>query len=239
MFVDQWRKQHVGLKTYFQPNSALWSAFPSSAADWNKKIQAIPAEITLAEIAEKIAAKTAAAAPAPSPATSSSSLTGSGARLQKGPVKLQKVPFGKFNIALDKLYNESIFSVSMPNTGQKSMFLPNKVVSAAMRVCLLAVVNGLEVPVELLSPEEADWFDWVLKSAKIKFEKKQPDKLETRRTPKQMRERLSVLYGEIVQGPNDNPAIKKEFLTLFDQALLRGVLKDAQIENMRAFIKSF
>jgi len=75
--------------------------------------------------------------------------------------------------------------------------------------------------------------------ADIEHIKKAPEKLEIRRTPKQIKERLAVLYGEIAEGPNDNPLIKKEFRTMFNQANLRGMLNEHQIINMQEFMKTF
>jgi hypothetical protein len=122
---------------------------------------------------------------------------------------------------------------------QKTPKHPNRTVSAAMKVCLLAFLKGEPMPLELLSGEEQEWLKWLMHEADIEHIKKAPQKLEIKRTPKQIKERLAVLYGEIAEGPNDNPLIKKEFRTLFNQANLRGMLNENQIINMQEFMKTF
>jgi len=93
--------------------------------------------------------------------------------------------------------------------------------------------------VELLAPDEQEWLKWLMHEADIEHIKKPPQKLEIKRTPKQIKERLAVLYGEIAEGPNDNPLVKKEFRVLFNQASLMGLLNEHQILNMQDFMKTF
>ena len=117
--------------------------------------------------------------------------------------------------------------------------LPNKVISTAMKVVLTAHLDKKPLPTELLTPEEKEWLEWIFHKAGIQLKKKPLSKLKVVLTPKQMKERLSVLFGEIAIGPNDSPLVLDEFKRLLGQASLRGILSEEQMHAGRDLIKSF
>jgi hypothetical protein len=148
------------------------------------------------------------------------------------------VPFGKWMISPDRLKNEDILSIARADHGKVPKH-PNRVVSAAMKICLGQIIAGEPISMELLSHEDQEWLKWLMDDAHIAFKKKPVTKLTIARTPKQIRDRLSVLYGEISEGPNDHPGVKAEFKILFNQASIRGLLKDQQLINLQQFISTF
>lgn len=161
-----------------------------------------------------------------------------GKGLPPGRKPAEWTPFGRYLIAADKLRDEDLVSIVSVNRRMKLNRLPNKTVSAGLKVCLLEQIAGRPMPTDILNDEEKTWLDWLLHECGIKSFKKPIDPPVIKRTPKMLKERLAVLYGEIAGGPNDNPALVAELKALFGQAMLRGILSDAQIINMKEFIQT-
>ena len=153
---------------------------------------------------------------------------------------LQWVPFGpKWMISPDRLAKQDMLSLVKKSNLQKITKHPNKTVSAALKICLTEHLAGRPMPVELLNAEEKTWLDWLFDDAQITMKKRPLDKLTVVKTPKQVKERLAVLFGEIAEGPNDSPKVLDEFKTLFKQACLRGILDENQVQIGREFLGTF
>ena len=116
---------------------------------------------------------------------------------------------------------------------------PNRIVSPAVKVCLGEQLEGKKMSTDLLTPDEKEWMQWLLEDGKMAFKQKPATPLEIKRTPKQMRDRLSILFGEISEGPNDNPEVKREFKSLFNQACMNGILKQEQVKIGQDLIATF
>ena len=148
------------------------------------------------------------------------------------------VSFGRYLIAADKLRDEDLVAIVSAHNHMKLNRMPNKTVSTGLKICLTEQLAGRPMPVELLNDDEKVWLDWLLHECGIKMKKQPVSDLAIKRTPKALKDRLAVLYGEIAEGPNDNPALATELKVLFNQALLRGILSDQQIINLREFIQT-
>ena len=215
----------------------LFQPMPSSAKEWQKRLSDAAHQIVMFE-QEKTKKLTELQAPgAPKkPEPHVARMQGHGG----GHNAIEWLPFGpKWLVSPQRLREDDVLSIVKVSNRLKTPKHPNRTVSAAMKVCLLEYLAGRPMPVELLAPDEHEWLKWLMHEADIEHIKKPPQKLEIKRTPKQIKERLAVLYGEIAEGSNDNPLVKKEFRVLFNQASLMGLLNEHQILNMQDFIKTF
>jgi hypothetical protein len=156
----------------------------------------------------------------------------------KPSLRNEWVPFGKWRLALNRLKNEDVLALGRSN-GEKIPKHPNRPISAALKVALMQQVKGETVSMDILSEDDREFLEWIFQEAHITFKKRKPVPLKPVKTPKQIKDRLSVLYGEIAEGPNDNPKLKKEFKDLFAMASLKGILSDQQLFNGREFISTF
>ena len=115
----------------------------------------------------------------------------------------------------------------------------NRTVSPGMKVCLVEFLEGRKMSTDLLTPDEREWLQWLMEDGKMAFKQKPAIPLQISRTPKQIRDRLAILFGEIAEGPNDNPDVKLEFKNLYTQACLKGLLRPEQVEIGRELLKTF
>jgi len=150
------------------------------------------------------------------------------------------VPFGpKWMIAPDRLREQNELVLVRASDRCKISKHPNKVLPATLKVCLTEFLAGRPMPTDILSADDKEWLNWLMTDAKITYKQKPVSELAIKRSPKQIKDRLSVLYGEISEGPNDNPDLRREFVNLFNQGNLRGIFPDKQIFNLQQFISTF
>ncbi len=219
----------------------LFQPMPSTAKEWQKRLSDAAHEIVKfeQEKSRKLVEPVAPGAPM-KPQPHVARMQGKGVDARGGHKAIEWLPFGpKWLVSPQRLREDDVLSIVKASNRLKTPKHPNRTVSAAMKVCLLEYLAGRPMPVELLAPDEQEWLKWLMHEADIEHIKKPPQKLEIKRTPKQIKERLAVLYGEIAEGPNDNPLVKKEFRVLFNQASLMGLLNEHQILNMQDFMKTF
>lgn len=229
--LGEWRIKYPGIKNTIGKNSYLFSAYPKSQTKdtLTAKVRNAYQEVQNYEL--EVARQ--AEQPEEEEEPRRLRVRGSGVTVTKW------VPFGpKWFISPARLNEDDTLSI-VKGDKMKVNQHPNRTVSAAMKVCLNAWLEGKPMPTELLSEKEKEFLEWLFHDAKIVMKKKPVSKLEVKRTPAQTKERLAVLMGEIAEGPNDNPLLKKEFVSVFNQACLRGILSESQLQTGRDFIKTF